>query len=58
MAEAAGWGAWVRMIPSLGETSVGELGRSTVNPGREGMAGSWEVTCSPVERTGGKGQAA
>lgn len=40
MAEAAEWGAWVGMIPSPGETFVGELGHSTRNSGEEGMIGS------------------
>lgn len=39
MAEEAGWGAWVRMIPSPGETFVGELSHSSRNPVREGMMG-------------------
>lgn len=42
MAEEAGWGAWVRMIPSTGETFVGEFGHSTRNPGRERRMGSQE----------------
>lgn len=40
MAEEAGWGAWVRMIPSPGETFAGELSHSSRNPVREGVIGS------------------
>lgn len=44
MAEEAGWGAWVRLIPSPGDTFVGELGHSTRNSGRERMIGSSKAT--------------
>ena len=58
MAEEAGWGAWVRMMPSPGETFVGKLGHSAGNPGREGMTGAWEATWQLLAERwdkGGKG---